>query len=191
MIKKSAAPTSGTVLLSTGLDLRFLLTGHFETDLRLFLRFDRNLLAGFAEFLVPNLDVISSRRNVSQLEAAGIVGDADVGAFGGHQPSLHPSVNVAFHFDGFGFIDLYFQSLFEFRLGHIERGIGLAVGMNVVKNAVGIQNLDSRTHRKGQHVGLILTAILIESDFLGVDFLALLDIGNRDDRVGEIPVVND
>jgi hypothetical protein len=45
-------------------------------------------------------------------------------------------MDIAFNFNRFRFIDLHFQSFFELGLSHIKRAIGLAVGMDIVENAV-------------------------------------------------------
>ena len=53
----------------------------------------------------------------------------------------------------------------------------------------GFKNLHGSPGRKGEHMGLILAAFLIERNFFGIDLLAGLDIGNRHNGVGKIAII--
>ena len=68
--KGTASSWDAVPLRARFLLLSFLFTRHFEIDLRVLFSLHRNLLAGFAQLLVPNLDVVGSRRHVRQLEAS-------------------------------------------------------------------------------------------------------------------------
>src|SRR5262245_57289126 len=52
---------------------RLLLSCHFEIDLRVLFVLHGDLLARFAEFLLPDFNRIGSRRHIGQLKGSGII----------------------------------------------------------------------------------------------------------------------
>ena len=101
-------------------------------------------------------------------------------------------MNIALNVDGSGGVDLFRYRLLKLRLGFVKQRVFLAIiGMNVVKNAVIIIDVDTRSHRKSKDMRLILASFLIQGNFLEFHLFTRVDIGDDDHRVREIAVAND
>src|SRR5262249_10900840 len=170
--KKARHPLGVPCSVPTCLE-RLLLSCHFEIDLCVLFSLHGDLLARFAEFLLPDFNRIGSRRHIGQLKGSGIIRHGKIRIGGCNQPTLHPSVNIASHFDGLGLIDFNVHSFFELRLSHIKSSVHLAKGVDIVQNPVGIHNRYSRTGGKHQNVGMIAAALLIQGDFSHFHFFPL------------------
>src|SRR5919109_534423 len=139
---------------------------------------------------MPDFYVVGSRRHIGQFKSPGVVRYRKIWILRRNQPSVHPAVDVALHLNDFGFVHLNFQGLLKFWLSLIKRGIDLTIGVDVMENAVRIENFYRAAGWEGQNVWMVLALLLIQGDFLRLDLLALFDIANRNHRICEIAVIH-
>src|SRR3990172_4026919 len=123
------------------LNLALLLWCKLEAHLGPGLWANRYLLGLLAQKLMPYLDLVLAWGHVLQFEITVRVSDHIVRAIRGHQPGGHPLVSVAGDFYDFGLGKLLGHHLFCLGLCLVDRGIGQAIGMNVVKDAVAVQDI--------------------------------------------------
>src|SRR5437867_1258120 len=120
---------------------------------------------------MPDFYGVIARRNIRKLEVPRIVRHAVVGIFRRKQPTVHPTVDVALNIDGFRLVDLLWNALLKLRLSDVEWTVHLAVAVDVMQDAIGVLDLDSGAGRKGQNVGMVFAALLVQRHLLWLHLL--------------------
>jgi len=112
-----------------------------------------DFLRALAELLMPDLHRVGSGGHIGQLKLPELSVTQNKDSVC-HHPAMHPTMHIAFDFDGFGFIDLNFEGFLELRLSVVKRAVDLAVRMNVVENPIRVQDFNRRAGRERHHMGI-------------------------------------
>src|SRR3990172_12019009 len=143
-----------------------------EGDRDRFAGLDRHLLLRRPEGLVPDLEAVCPRWHILNLEAALLVGHGNVRTVRHHDPPGHPRMGVAGDLHDLGLLKFHLHLLPKAGLGLVEGRVLLPVAVEVVQNAVTVQDRDLPGGRD-EDVGAKRAALLIK----GCPFAVPLSLG--------------
>ena len=141
-----------------------LLLGQLVGDLGLFLGLDRGLLGLLAEGLLPDLDLVVARRDVGDLEASRRRRSPRSTACPARSTSrcIQPWASHWTLIGHSGFSTLSWIFGLNFGCAWLVDGFTVAVGVDVVQDAVAVGDVDRAAGRERQHVRMELAGLLVE-----------------------------
>jgi len=103
-----------------------------------------NRLGGLTKGLMPNFDGVIARRKIVDHERAAAVGQVDKQMIANGAPARLRGMCTAVHRDEFSLIEGFALFLSGLRLGPVDRRMFAGAGVEVVQDAVAMQNNERR-----------------------------------------------
>ena len=132
---------------------------------------------------MPDLDPLSSRRQIGDAVPPVLAGDREGGGREHHEPGPHPRVHVAADFEHAVLLQLGGNHVAGDRHGVVHQLHVTRLGTHVVQRLVAIDHVDRAADGRHDHVGNEGAMLLIELLLARLDVLRDRHVDEPDDRV--------